>query len=137
MAGDGSLAAPAQRLTDFVSGRPSADLNESSYVPGLFAARLDRLLPEIIYEPLRQAVHTFDRRMKGYLTDEANVVATESRTSAPVRIPRSKDTLMHPEVSGLFPCGEGAGYAGGIMSAALDGQRVARMAGKFVAQSQR
>jgi uncharacterized FAD-dependent dehydrogenase len=125
-AGDGSQKAPAQRLTDFVHGRLSGSLNKSSYIPGLYSAPLHELLPDFIYQRLREGVRQFGRKMKGYYTEEAVVVGVESRTSSPVRIPRQPDTLMHRDCEGLFPCGEGAGYAGGIVSAAMDGQRVAR-----------
>jgi len=132
--GDGSQAAPAQRLTDFVDGKLSSDLPSTSYIPGIYSAPVDRLLPEEITNPLRRAMRKFDKRMKGYFTSEAAVIATESRTSAPVRVPRDKDSMMHPGVSGLFPCGEGAGYAGGIVSAAVDGKRVARAVARFIQQ---
>ncbi|MFN0013291.1 MAG: NAD(P)/FAD-dependent oxidoreductase, partial [Saprospiraceae bacterium] len=125
-AGDGSQKAPALRLTDFVAGRLSASLPGSSYIPGLFAAPLHELLPPFVYKRLRDGLAQFGTMMRGYHTAEAVVVGTESRTSAPVRIPRDPDTLTHPEVARLFPCGEGAGYAGGILSAAMDGQRVAQ-----------
>lgn len=124
--GDGSQRAPALRLTDFVKGQLSKDLPESSYIPGVYPAPLYELLPKGIYTRLREAVQTFGRKMRGYYTEEANVIGTESRTSSPVRIPRNPKTFMHDEISGLFPCGEGAGYAGGIISAAMDGQNVAR-----------
>ena len=123
-AGDGSQKAPAQRLTDFVQGQLSSSLNETSYIPGLVSAPLHELLPAFISERLREGVKAFGKKMKGYYTEEANVIGTESRTSTPVRIPRDKMTLMHTEITGLFPCGEGAGYAGGIISAAMDGQNV-------------
>ncbi len=123
--GDGSQKAPALRMTDFVQGNISSDLNSTSYIPGVYAAPLFELFPPFIYERLRQAMLTFGGRAKGYLTSEANVIGVESRTSSPIRIPRNKETLMHQDVEGVFPCGEGAGYAGGILSAAMDGQRVA------------
>ena len=122
---DGRQTAPAQRVADFVAGRPSKSLPQCSYVPGIVPSRLDEWLPQFMSTRLREAISIFDRRMRGYLTNEAVVVGVESRTSTPVRIPRDKDTLMHPEVEGLFPTGEGAGYAGGIISAALDGERIA------------
>lgn len=128
--GDGSQAAPAQRLTDFIGGKHSVSLPASSYIPGLLNRRVDEILPTFIVKSLQAAVLEFERKMKGYLTEEAVVVATESRTSAPVRIPRENHSLMHPQVKGLYPCGEGAGYAGGIMSAAMDGQRVASAVAK-------
>ncbi len=130
--GDGSQRAPAQRLPDFVAGKLSADLPESSYIPGLTTAPLHALLPDFIYRRLRQGVQDFGRKMKGYYTEDAVVIGTESRTSAPVRIPRDRNTYMHDEVAGLFPAGEGAGYAGGIISAAMDGQNVAKAIAKFL-----
>lgn len=130
--GDGTQRAPAQRLTDFVNGKLSAGLPESSYIPGLFSAPVHELLPAGIYHRLKLGVLQFGKAMRGYLTEEANVIATESRTSAPVRIPRDPQTLMHPSCTGLFPSGEGAGYAGGIISAAMDGQNVARAVGQFL-----
>ncbi|MCC6460989.1 MAG: FAD-binding protein [Saprospiraceae bacterium] len=128
-AGDGGQKGPALRLPDFVAGRLSASLPASSYIPGLFAAPLYDLLPPFIYQRLRDGLAQFGKMIRGYDTAEAVVVGTESRTSAPVRIPRDPDTLQHPDVAGLYPCGEGAGYAGGILSAAMDGQRVARAIG--------
>lgn len=130
-AGDGSQRAPALRLTDYLSGRISQDLPDSSYIPGLFAAPLHEMLPGFIHERLRAGLRQFSKTMKGYYTAEAVVVGTESRTSAPVRIPRDPLSCMHPQVQGLFPCGEGAGYAGGIVSAAMDGIRVARAIGQI------
>ncbi len=125
-AGDGSQKAPAMRLPDFISGKMSASLPPSSYIPSLFAAPLDRLLPGPIFEKLRGGLADFGRQMPGFLTEEAVVIGTESRTSSPVRIPRDATSLQHPDVAGLFPAGVGAGFAGGIVSAAMDGQRVAR-----------
>ncbi|RMF30191.1 MAG: FAD-binding protein [Bacteroidetes bacterium] len=125
-AGDGSQKAPAQRLVDFVEGRLSADLPDSSYIPGLWSAPLHELLPPFIVEKLKPALKRFGRKMRGYYTNEAVLIGTESRTSAPLRIPRDPVMRMSTEVEGLFPCGEGAGYAGGILSAAMDGQNVAR-----------
>jgi uncharacterized FAD-dependent dehydrogenase len=118
--------APAQRLTDFVAQRQSATLPESSYIPGLESVDLWSVLPATVAQRLQHAVQHWANSMPGYLTTDAVMVATESRTSAPVRIPRNRATLEHIEVARLFPCGEGAGYAGGIVSAALDGQNVAR-----------
>lgn len=125
-AGGESLLAPAQRMTDFVSGRLSAMLPRSSYRPGVVSVPVHELLPDGISRRLQTAFQAFDRKMKGYFTEEALVLAIESRTSSPVHIPRDSSTLMHPQIQCLYPCGEGAGYAGGIVSAALDGQRVAR-----------
>ena len=130
--GDGSQKAPAQRLDDFVHGKVSTSLPETSYIPGLIAAPLHELLPPSIYQRLRNGVLEFEKKMKGYYTTNAVVIGTESRTSSPVRIPRSRETYMHPGVNGLFPCGEGAGYAGGIISAAMDGQNVASAVASFL-----
>ena len=115
---------PAQRMIDFVEGKLSATLPECSYQPGLASVRLDELLPSFIVETLREALVSFGKKIKGYYTNEAVLVAPESRTSSPVRIPRDKEFLHHPQIHNLFPCGEGAGYAGGIVSAAIDGERV-------------
>jgi hypothetical protein len=120
-------SAPAQRLTDFVEGKLSSSLNATSYQPGLNTAPLHSLLPKLIGSRLRQGFKAFGEKMKGYYTEEANVVGVESRTSSPVSIPRNAD-LAHPEVLNLFPCGEGGGYAGGIVSAAMDGERCAEAA---------
>jgi uncharacterized protein len=132
LAGDGSQKAPAQRLTDFVNRKFSSDLPKSSYIPGLFSAPLHQLLPNNIYDRLRLGVLEFGKMMKGYYTEDANVIGAETRTSSPIRIPRNDLTLMHDDVVGLFPCGEGAGYAGGIISACMDGQKVARAVFEFL-----
>lgn len=124
--GGGRLVAPAQRMTDFVNHKISASLPACSYLPGIHPVNLHNTLPGFVAESLRQAFIQFGKKMKGYLTHEAVVVATESRTSSPVRIPRHAATLTHPQVQNLYPCGEGAGYAGGIVSAAMDGERVAQ-----------
>ncbi|HWA36015.1 MAG TPA: FAD-dependent oxidoreductase [Cyclobacteriaceae bacterium] len=121
----GRQSAPAQRLNDFVERKASSSLLDTSYQPGLVAVDVAAIFPSFIADCLRQGFRNFGTRMKGYLTNDAQVVGVESRTSSPVRIPRDKDTLEHPQVSGLYPCGEGAGYAGGIVSAALDGMRCA------------
>lgn len=122
--GDGSQKAPAQNLIDFVNGQDMLDVGDSSYIPGIYRAPLHELLPDFIYERLKQGLLAFSLKMKGYFTSEAKVVAIESRTSAPVRIPRDHKTCQHVQIQNLYPCGEGAGYAGGILSAAMDGQRV-------------
>lgn len=127
-AGGGGQVAPGQRLADFLSGHDSKDLPKTSYFPGLRPARLDELLPTGITNRLRRGLQIFGEQMQGYLDGECNLVGFETRTSSPVRIPRDKERLEHPEVAGLFPCGEGAGYAGGIVSAALDGRRCAEAA---------
>lgn len=124
--------APAQRVADFVAGQGSKSLPATSYIPGIIPSRLDRWMPDFIAQGLRLGLETFGRRMRGYVTNEAIVVGVESRTSTPVRIPRDAATLMHPEVEGLFPAGEGAGYAGGIISAALDGERIADQVSTFI-----
>jgi uncharacterized FAD-dependent dehydrogenase len=124
-AAGGRQRAPAQRLLDFIAGRASTVLPGSSYHPGLTAAPLHELLPAPLAERLRHGLQRFGASMRGYLSEEAVVVGVETRTSSPVRVPRDEKTLQHPEVAGLYPCGEGAGYAGGIVSAALDGLRVA------------
>jgi len=126
-AGGRTQVAPAQRLTDFVEGRLSTSLNDTSYQPGLKSAPMHSLLPKLIGGRLRKGFEAFGRKMKGYYTEEANIVGVESRTSSPVNIPRN-DTLEHPQISNLFPCGEGGGYAGGIVSAAMDGERCAEAA---------
>lgn len=122
--GGGGQVAPAQRMVDFLDKKVSGDLPKCSYQPGLNTAELRECLPFEVHERLAKALVHFGKKMKGYLTNEAVLVATESRTSSPVRIPRNED-LEHPEVNGLYPAGEGAGYAGGIVSAAIDGLKVA------------
>ncbi|WP_028295304.1 NAD(P)/FAD-dependent oxidoreductase [Olivibacter sitiensis] len=119
--GGGALVAPAQRMVDFVEGRISTDLPVNSYKPGLSSADLKEVLPGFVHSALKGALPLFGQKMKGYYTNEAVLVGVESRTSSPIRIPRDKDTLQHPQIVGLYPCGEGAGYAGGIVSAAIDG----------------
>ncbi len=130
VAGGGNLVAPAQRLVDFSNGKQSADLPNCSYLPGLASVELGGVLPSFIYKRLQEAFREFGQKMRGYFTNDAVVVATESRTSSPVRIPRDPETLQHPQISNLYPCGEGAGYAGGIVSAAMDGERVATQMAK-------
>jgi uncharacterized protein len=123
--GGGLFKAPAQRLPDFTKGTISGSLAPCSYTPGLTAANVPDIFPSDIGKCLQQAFPAFGKKMKGYFTQEAMIVATESRTSSPVRIPRNEESLAHPQIENLYPCGEGAGYAGGIMSAAMDGERVA------------
>jgi uncharacterized FAD-dependent dehydrogenase len=127
LAGGRTQAAPAQRLVDFVDGKLSKDLNETSYQPGLNSAPMHSLLPKIIGSRLRKGFVGFGQKMHGYYTNEANIIGVESRTSSPINIPR-KENLEHIEIEGLFPCGEGGGYAGGIVSAAMDGERCAEAA---------
>ncbi|MFM2136263.1 MAG: hypothetical protein RL021_1663 [Bacteroidota bacterium] len=124
-AGGGRLVAPAQRLMDFLRKQPSSTLPDCSYHPGIRSVAMDEVLPMAVTGALRNGLRQFGSKMKAYLTNEAVLVATESRTSSPVRIPRDPQTLEHPELRGLFPCGEGAGFAGGIVSAAMDGERCA------------
>ncbi|MBL7741530.1 MAG: FAD-binding protein [Chitinophagaceae bacterium] len=124
-AGGGKFVAPAQRLVDFTGGKISSSLPDCSYLPGIHSASLKEVLPGFIHDRLQQAFKQLEKKMKGYYTNEAVLVATESRTSSPVRIPRNSETLQHPQLHTLYPCGEGAGYAGGIVSAAMDGERVA------------
>lgn len=124
-AGGGNLQAPAQRLVDFCENRSSTNLPPCSYLPGIVPTNLKDVLPSFIQERLRLGFKQVAKKMRTYYTNEAVLVATESRTSSPVRIPRDPKTLQHPQISSLYPCGEGAGYAGGIVSAAMDGERVA------------
>ncbi len=124
-AGGGQLVAPAQRMVDFVNNRLSADLPNNSYLPGTKSAELKEILPAFVHQRLKEAMPIFGKKMKGYYTNEALLVGVESRTSSPVRIPRDRETLQHPQISGFYPCGEGAGYAGGIVSAAIDGMNCA------------
>ncbi len=130
--GGGKLVAPAQRMTDFVNDKHSSTLPDCSYLPGVHSAAIKDVLPKEVSQALRQAVQDFGKKMKGYYTNDALLVATESRTSSPVRIPRDKDTLQHTQIKGLYPCAEGAGYAGGIVSAAIDGERCADAAVKYL-----
>jgi uncharacterized protein len=124
-AGGGKMVAPAQRMADFVDKKISSSLPACSYLPGIHACSLKEVLPGFIYKSLQESFVAFGKKMKGYYTNEAVVVATESRTSSPVRIPRDPISLEHPQLRNLYPCGEGAGYAGGIVSAAMDGESVA------------
>ncbi|HMN49614.1 MAG TPA: FAD-dependent oxidoreductase [Ignavibacteriaceae bacterium] len=124
--------APAQRVTDFVAGKFSGSLPKTSYIPGLTSVELNKELPQFITSRLKAALKLFDKKMPGYYSDEAILVGVESRTSSPIRIPRDKETLMHIQISGLFPCGEGAGYAGGIVSAAIDGDNSAKAVNEYL-----
>ena len=130
--GGGKFVAPAQRMVDFCNNSMSASLPDNSYLPGLNSVSIADVLPSFINQTLQEGFKAFGKKMKGYYTNEAVVVATESRTSSPVRIPRDGTTLQHPQIANLYPCGEGAGYAGGIVSAAMDGERVATMIGEVV-----
>jgi uncharacterized protein len=125
-------SAPAQRVTDFIKGKTSDSLPKTSYIPGLTSAPLHSELPKFIVKSLKKALIIFDKKMKGYYSEEAQIIAAESRTSSPIRISRNKENYMHPEIAGLIPCGEGAGFAGGIISAAIDGENCAAAAAKFI-----
>lgn len=124
--------APAQRMEDFVNGRASKDLPPTSYAPGIHPARIDKLLPVIVSKRLQQGFRDFGRKARGFLTNDAVLIGDETRTSSPVRIPRDGETLRHIDIEGLFPCGEGAGYAGGIVSAAIDGERCADVVYRYL-----
>ena len=130
--GGGLQVAPAARLIDFCSNKISADLPDASYLPGLHSAPLNEVLPHFVLRTLQEGFKAFGKKMKGYYTNDAIVVATESRTSSPVRIPRDADALHHPQIKNLYPCAEGAGYAGGIVSAAMDGQKLAQQIASIV-----
>jgi uncharacterized FAD-dependent dehydrogenase len=123
--GGRTQVAPAQRLDDFVRGRVSADLPDTSYAPGITSVELGSVLPGFIHAALKDGFREFGKAMQGYMTNDAVVHAPETRTSSPVKIPRDDETLEHVRIRGLYPCGEGAGYAGGIVSAAMDGLNVA------------
>jgi uncharacterized protein len=126
MAG-GTQKAPAQRLLDFVNHQVSKTLLPTSYQPGLTSVDMHALLPESIAFRLAEGFKQFGQKMRGYLTNEAQIIGVESRTSSPVRIPRNRESLEHVQIKRLYPCAEGAGYAGGIVSAAMDGERCAEM----------
>ena len=125
IAGGKSQKAPAQKMIDYVRKRTSRSLRKSSYIPGITNAPLHELMPDNINEPLRRAFKDFDKKMHGYYSDEALILGVESRTSSPIRIPRDKNTMEHVQIANLYPCGEGAGYAGGIVSSAMDGENAA------------
>lgn len=128
----GTQHAPAQRLIDFIEKKTSLQLLETSYQPGLTSIEMREFLPSFISQALQQGFREFGRKMKGYLTNDAQIIGVESRTSSPVKIPRDKETREHPQIKKLFPCGEGAGYAGGIVSAAMDGERCAEAAAALI-----
>ncbi|MBS9525050.1 FAD-binding protein [Litoribacter ruber] len=123
--GGKTQVAPAQRMQDFVNGKVSNSLLSTSYQPGLASVNMHEVLPDFVASRLKDAFLAFGKKMRGYLTNEAQIIGVESRTSSPVRVPRDKDTFEHPQLKRLYPCGEGAGYAGGIVSAAMDGERCA------------
>ena len=132
--GNMKQTAPAQRMADFVSGKLSYDLPKSSYAPGLVSSPLHFWLPKMISKRLQDGFKVFGRQAHGFLTNEAVLIAVETRTSSPVRIVRDREKLQHIRVQGLFPCGEGAGYAGGIVSAGVDGERCAEAAADYLQQ---
>ncbi len=127
-----SQSAPAQRMTDFVDGILSSSLPGTSYIPGVISAPLHEILPSFIGDNLREAFRVIDKKVRGYFTSEALILAGESRTSSPVRILRDPETFMHPEISGFFPAGEGAGFAGGIVSTGVDGENCAKAAARYI-----
>ena len=133
--GDETYSAPAQRMEDFTRGKKSATLPPTSYAPGIHSSRIDQLLPREIATRMQEGFRQFGRKSKGFLTNEAILLGAETRTSAPVRIPRDNETLCHIEIPGLFPTGEGAGYAGGIVSAAMDGERAADAVKNYLSQN--
>jgi uncharacterized FAD-dependent dehydrogenase len=130
--GGNNLAAPAQRMMDFVEGKTSAQLPTTSYFPGVKSVPLSEILPSFVTARLKEAFKVFNNKMKGFLTNEAILLGVESRTSSPVRIPRHVETLEHEQVADLYPCGEGAGYSGGIVSSAIDGERCAEAVAKKI-----
>jgi uncharacterized FAD-dependent dehydrogenase len=130
--GNMKQTAPAQRMADFVNNKLSYDLPKSSYAPGLISSPLHFWLPKMISKRLQEGFKTFGRQAHGFLTNEATLIAVETRTSSPVRIVRDHETLQHIRIQGLFPCGEGAGYAGGIVSAGVDGERCAEAAAQYI-----
>jgi uncharacterized FAD-dependent dehydrogenase len=130
--GNMTQKAPAQRMADFVNGKLSYDLPASSYAPGLVSSPLHFWMPKAIVGRLQEAFKVFDRQAHGFLTNDAVLIAIETRTSSPVRIPRDAETLQHIRLHGLYPAGEGAGYAGGIVSAAIDGERCAEQCAEYL-----
>ena len=135
--GNMKQTAPAQRMADFVNKRLSYDLPKSSYAPGLISSPLHFWMPQSISHRLQEGFKAFGRQSHGFLTNEAVMIGVETRTSSPVRIVRDAETLMHVRVEGLFPCGEGAGYAGGIVSAGVDGERCAEMCAQYLSTRMR
>ena len=131
-AGGKTQTAPAQRVTDFVNNKNSNSLPATSYIPGIVSSPLHEILPKNISKRLQRSLKIFGKKLKGYFSEEGQILAAETRTSSPIRIPRDNETLMHVQIRGLFPCGEGAGYAGGIVSAAIDGERCADGVRRFI-----
>jgi uncharacterized FAD-dependent dehydrogenase len=136
MQGNRQQTAPAQRMAHFVNGKGSFDLPKSSYTPGLISTPMHFWLPDFVSKRLQQGFRNFGKSCHGFLTNEAVMIGVETRTSAPVRILRDRETLQHVRLKGLFPCGEGAGYAGGIVSAGVDGERCAEMAALYLASTE-
>lgn len=130
IAGGKTQQAPAQRMMDFVAGKTSASLPETSYLPGVQSVNLAEIFPDFVTERLRAGFLAFGKKFNGYATNEALLIAPETRTSSPLRIPRSRETFQHPQIANLYPCAEGAGYAGGIVSAAIDGLKIGRLTGR-------
>jgi uncharacterized FAD-dependent dehydrogenase len=130
--GNKTLQAPAQRMVDFVNNKSSSTLPNNSYLPGTVSRNLNEILPSYVAKSLQGAMKAFGKKMNGYFSNEAILLGTESRTSSPVRIPRNKETFEHIQIKGLYPCAEGAGYAGGIVSAAMDGENCAKAIGNFL-----
>ena len=131
LAGGGRRKAPAQRVPDFLASRVSSSLPPTSYEPGLTPCDLNALLPDFVSRRMREGLQFFNRKLRGFAGEEALLIGCETRTSSPLHIPRDSTTLQHVDLPGLFPCGEGAGYAGGIVSAALDGRRCAEAVEKM------
>jgi uncharacterized FAD-dependent dehydrogenase len=123
--GGGKQRAPGQRVTDFLGGQVSSSLPSTSYFPGLNSSPLHQVMPSFIVSRMQTGLRKFGKGMHGYITEEAGLIGFETRTSSPLRIPRNEGDLQHPDIAGLYPCAEGAGYAGGIISAALDGIKCA------------
>ena len=132
LAGGSRQTAPAQRLTDFLNNVVSSTLPETSYIPGIVSSDLSQIFPDAVVKGLREGLLISNKKMRGYVTEEAQLLAAETRTSSPVRVKRDKESGMHVQVQGLFPAGEGAGYAGGIVSAAIDGEFAATAVAKFL-----
>lgn len=132
--GGGNAVAPAQRLQDFIQGKKSKDLPQTSYVPGIISSEMSSWMPKFIGKRLQAGFKDFDRKMRGFVTNDAIIIGVESRTSSPIRIPRDAETLQHVTLKGLYPCGEGAGYAGGITSSAMDGEACAEKISEFLSK---
>jgi len=130
--GGGGLIAPAQRIIDFIKKKKSYDLPKSSYIPGISSSEIHNWLPKFMSENISKALQMYGQREKDFINENAIMIGVESRTSSPIRIPRNRETFEHVEINGLYPCGEGAGYAGGIVSSAIDGMNVAESIAKKI-----